>query len=198
MEELHLIVRLSGDGKAYATSPQAPGLVFGRPSLDVLLKELDDVLSFHFDHSELFNVVLHIERHFDVGDGELVTRVAQDADVRHREAVERRIMEVATIPEQARALVSAPNAASESVYVCAVPSDTLHWLSAQVQPGERVNAALTIADNFLYALPVAAQDDSLVTWAEGAGAVSPNTQLSEVMQRNPVVSPQHVGSLEVC
>ena len=55
-----MIVRLSDDGKAYATSPQAPGLAFGRSSPDLLLKELDDVLAFHFDHPGPFNVTLHI------------------------------------------------------------------------------------------------------------------------------------------
>lgn len=191
-----MIVRLSGDGKAYATSPQAPGLAFGRSSLDLLLKELDDVLSFHFDRPGPSSFMLHIERHFDVADGELVIRVAQDANVRDREAVARRIMEVLTIPEQARSLVSTPNAIGESVYVCAIPSDTLSWLSAQVQPGERVNAALTIADNFLFTLPVTAQTESPPTWGEGAA--SPKTKLSEIMQRNRVVTPQHVESLEVC
>jgi hypothetical protein len=196
VEELQVIVRLSDDGKAYATSPQAPGLAFGRSSLDLLLKELDDVLSFHFDHPGPFNVALHFERHFDVADGELVIRIAQDANMRDRDAVARRIMEVITIPEQARSLVSAPNTVGESVYVCAVPSDTLYWLSVQLQPGERVNAALTIADNFLYTLPVATQADGMPIWAEGAA--SPETELSEVMQRNRVVTPQHVESLEVC
>jgi hypothetical protein len=66
----------------------------------------------------------------------------------------------------------------------------------QLQPGERVNAALTIADNFLYTLPVATQADGMPIWAEGAA--SPETELSEVMQRNRVVTPQHVESLEVC
>lgn len=191
-----MIVRLSDDGKAYATSPQAPGLVFGRSSLDLVLKELDDVLSFHFDRPGPFSVTLHIERHFDVADGELVIRIAQDANARDREAVAQRIMEVVTIPEQARSLVSTPNALGESVYVCAVPSDTLFWLSVQLQPGERINAALTIADNFLYTLPVATQTDGRPMWAEGAA--SPKTELSEVMQRNRVVTPQHVDSLEVC
>jgi hypothetical protein len=110
--------------------------------------------------------------------------------MRDREAVAHRIMEVVTIPEQARSLVSTPNAVGESVYVCAVPSDTLHWLSAEVQPGDRVNAALTIADNFLYTLPVATQTESLPTGVEGAA--SPKTELSEIMQRNRVVTPQHV------
>ncbi len=47
-EQIHLIIRLSGDGSVYATSPQAPGLVYGRSSLAELRSDLEDVLSFHF------------------------------------------------------------------------------------------------------------------------------------------------------
>jgi hypothetical protein len=41
------------------------------------------------------------------------------------------------------------NKVGETVYVCAVPSDTLGWLAAQLdRPGDALVAALTIADYF--------------------------------------------------
>src|SRR5580693_3977362 len=128
-EELHVVIRLSDDGKAYATSPQAPGLAYGRHSLAELRTELDDVLSFHLGRSGPFRVVEHIERHYDIAGGELVIRIAQDEHLVTREAAAERIGQVVTIPEQATALVSATNALGEAVYVCAVPSDTLGWLA---------------------------------------------------------------------
>jgi hypothetical protein len=197
-EELHLIIRMSEDGTVYATSPQAPGLMIGRSSLKLLRYDLADVLSFHFDDTGPFNVVEHLERHFVLGDGELVIRVAQDADVKDREAAARRILEAASVPEQARSLVSTANDVDESVYVCAVPSDTLGWLRAQIQSGETVNVAVPIAEGFLFTMPVAADvANTLSGWGEWTSA-SPETRLSDVMQKTRVVTPQHSGSLELC
>jgi hypothetical protein len=198
-EELHLIIRLSDDGKAYATSPLAPGLVYGRPSLKELRYDLDDVLSFHFDRPGPFKVVEHVERHYDLAGGELVIRVAVDAHMDEREAVAERIMQVASVPEQAQSLVSAANAVGEAVYVCAVPSDTLGWLAAQLQPsvqGDIINAALPIADGFLFTLPVAGDESNRPTWT--VSSAPPAMQLSEVMQKTRIVTPQRLVSLELC
>lgn len=194
--ELHLIVRLSDDGKAYATSPQAPGLVFGRPSVEELRYDLDDVLSFHFGRPGPFMVQEHVERHYDLADGELVVRVAQDAHAAEREAVAERIIQAASVPEQSQALVSIVNAVGEAVYVCAVPSDTLGWLAVQLQPGDTVNAALPIADGFLFTLPVAVDEGDRPAWTVGASP--PTTRLSEVMQKTRIVTPQHLTTLQVC
>lgn len=194
--ELHLIIRLSDDGKAYATSPQAPGLMLGRQSLKELRYDLDDVLSFHFDDPGPFDVHEHIERHYNLPEGELVIRVAQDAHASQRETVAERIRQVATIREQAQGLVSTVNAVGEAVYVCAVPSDELGWLATQLQPRETVNAALTIAEGFLFTLPVAADQSDRPAWT--VGAASATTHLSEIMQRTPVVTPQQLLTLEPC
>lgn len=198
-EQLQLIIRLSDDGRAYATSPQAPGLVYGRPSLKELRHDLDGVLSFHFERPGPFRVAEHIERHYDLADGELVIRVAMDAHTKDREAVAKRIFQVAQLPEQARALVSAANPIGEAVYVCAVPSDTLGWLGAQLQPtvpGDMINAALTIADCFLFTIPLAIGDSDreVPTWPIGSAA--PTTSLGEIMQKTPIVTPQGFATLE--
>jgi hypothetical protein len=197
-EELHLVVRIFDGGKVYATSPQAPGLMIGRSSLELLHQDLDDALSFHYDRPGPFNVVEHFEVHYVLGDGELVIRVAQDASVKEREIAARRILDAASVPEQARALVATANAVGESVYVCAIPSDTLGWLRAQVQPGETVNVALPIAEGFLFTMPIVA--DVAVTppgWGEWTSA-SPETRMSDVLQKTRVVTPQNVANLEAC
>ncbi len=46
-EQIHMIMRLSGDGSVYATSPQAPGLAYGRQSLAEWRSGVQDVLSFY-------------------------------------------------------------------------------------------------------------------------------------------------------
>jgi predicted RNase H-like HicB family nuclease len=195
--ELYLIIRLSDDGKAYATSPQAPGLAYGRPSLQELRADLGEVLEFHFGHPGPFTVVEHIEHHYDLAGGELVIRVAMDAHTAERESVAERIRQVANVPEQARSLVLAANAVGEAVYVCAVSSDTLGWLEAQLTgPADMVNAALPIAEGFLFTLPVAADARDRSAWA--VSSATPETQLAEIMQRTPILTPQQPVSLEAC
>ena len=196
-EQLHLFIRLSGDGSAYATSPQAPGLIYGRASLEELRSGLQDVLSFHFGHPGPFDVLEHHERHYDVADRELVTRLAMDEHRDQRQAVYERIGQVLNVPGQAESLVSAvTNKVGETVYVCAVPSDTLGWLASQLDgSGDELVAALTIADQFLLTLPIAADDGTHPAWSQGSSA--PETRLSEIMQKIAVVTPPHIAPLEV-
>jgi hypothetical protein len=196
-EQIHLIIRLSGDGSVYATSPQAPGLVYGRPSLAELRSDLEDVLSFHFGRPGPFNVIEHHERHYDIADRELVTRLAMDEHHDQRQAVYERIGQVLSVPGQAESLVSTvTNRVGETVYVCAVPSDTLGWLAAQLGgPGDALVAALTIADHFLLTLPIAAADGTHPAWSHGSSA--PETRLSEIVQKIPVVTPPQTAPLAV-
>ncbi|MGH3236926.1 MAG: hypothetical protein ACRDOH_27460, partial [Streptosporangiaceae bacterium] len=104
-EQIHLIIRLSDDGSAYATSPQALGLVYGRSSLEELRSGLDGVLSFHFERPGPFDVIEHHERHYDIAGRELVTRLAVDEHRDERQAVYERIGQVLSVPAQAESLV---------------------------------------------------------------------------------------------
>jgi hypothetical protein len=196
-EQIHMIVRLSGDGSVYATSPQAPGLVYGSASLEELRSELEDVLSFHFGRPGPFDVIEHLERHYDIADRELVTRLAMDEHRDQRQAVYEHIGQVLSVPGQAESLVSAvTNKVGETVYVCAVPSDTLGWLAAQLDgSGDALVAALTIADHFLLTLPIAADEGTHPAWSQGSS--SPETQLSEITQKIPVVTPPQTAPLQV-
>jgi hypothetical protein len=195
-EPIHLIVRVSADGSAYATSPQAPGLMYGRPSLTDLRSGLQDVLAFHFDRPGPFDVIEHLERGFEVAGRELVTRIAQDEHLDQREAVFERIRRALAVPGQVVALVSTvTNAVGEAVYVCAVPSDTLGWLSAQLdESGDALVAALTTADQFLLTLPIAADEGTHPGWSVSSS--TPQTPLSEVVQNIPVVTPPQTAHLE--
>ena len=168
-EQIHLIIRLSADGSVYATSPQAPGLAYGRPSLAELRSGLEDVLSFHFGRPGPFNVIEHHERHYDIADRELVTRLAMDEHRDQRQKVYERIGQVLRVPGQAESLASTvTNRVGETVYVCAVPSDTLGWLAAQLAgPGDALVVALTIADLFLLTLPIAVDDGTHPVWSRG-------------------------------
>jgi len=198
-EQIHLIIRLSDDGSAYATSPQAPGLVYGRPSLDALRLDLDEVLAFHLGRPGPFDVTEHHERHYDIAGGELVTRLALDKHLKERQEVYNRIGSVLSVPGQAVSLMSGvTNLVGEVVYVCAVPSDTLDWLAAQLtHPGDALIAAVTIADNHLLTLPFAEDDGTHPTWQHLASSL-PDTSLSDVIQMNPVLTPPQKVPLALC
>lgn len=195
-DQIRLIVRLSEDGSAYATSPQLPGLLYGRRSINELHRDLDGVLAFHLERSGPFDVSEHHERHYDLAGGELVVRVAVDEYHTERAAVARRVAVIAGMPSQARSLVTAAaNRAGEAVYVCALPSDTMGWLAAQLDPrGDALVAALTIADDFLFTLPLAVDDGTRPAWRPyGASA---DTRLAEIMRQTPVVTPLQARDLQ--
>ncbi len=187
--EIHLFVRVSEDGQAYATSPQAPGLLYGRQSVEELERDLQGALSFHFERPGPFQIVEHRERHHDIHGRELVARMAIDDHQAERTAVYERIGHALNVPEQAESLLSATtNAVGEAVYVCAVPSDTIGWLEAQLDSrGDAFVAALAIADGFLLALPFAVNDGTRPSWRPVT--YGPATTLSDVMQRSTVVTP---------
>jgi hypothetical protein len=196
-EQIHMIMRLSDDGSVYATSPQAPGLIYGRQSLAEWRSGLQDVLSFYFDQPGPFDVIEHHERYYEVEGRELVTRLAMDGHRDQRQAVYERIGQVLRLPGQAESLVSAvTNTVGETVYVCAVPSDTLGWLAAQLDaPGDAVIVALTIADQFLLTLPIAKEEGTHPAWSVASSA--PGTRLSDIIRKIPVVTPPHAIPLEV-
>lgn len=170
-ENIHVIVRMSGDG-VYATSPQAPGLAYGRPTLEELRAGLQDVLAFHFSRPGPFEVTEHHERHYEVAGRELVTRLADDEHRAARQQAYERLGRALSLPEQASRLASAvTNKVDEAVYVCAVPSDTLGWLAEQLDgPGDALSAS--------------------PDWLTGPSG--PETQLSGVIGRIAVVTPQPV------
>lgn len=197
-EPVHLIIRLSKDGSTYATSPQAPGLLYGRKSLRELHADLQDVLSFHFDRPGPFEVIEHHERHHLIDGHELVTRLAIDEHRAARAEVHNRIGRAIGVPEQAASFLSSvTNSVGEAVYVCAVPSDTIGWLAAQLDPrGDALTAALTIADEMLFALPFVVDDRAKPSWQRVSDA--PSTTLSEVMQRSLIVTPPQPNLVQSC
>ncbi len=191
-EIIHLIIRITGDG-VYATSPQAPGLAYGRPTLAELRADLDDVLSFHFDRPGPFLVLEHHERHYEIPDGELVIRIALDEHRDERQEVHTRIGRVLAIPEQAQYLLAGPpNAVGEVVYTCAVPADTISWLVDQLDPrGDALVAAVAIADQFVLTLPLSHGNHhpEMAGVSIGEHGHIPGTTVGQVVRATPVVAP---------
>jgi predicted RNase H-like HicB family nuclease len=191
-EPIHLIVRETGEG-FYATSPQAPGLAYGRATLAELRADLDDVLAFHFNRGGPFKVLEHRERQQGLDGGELVARIADDEHRDQRQEVDARLGRALAVSGQARSLLDGPtNRAGEVVYVCAVPSDTIGWLAAQLDPrGDAVIVAVAIADPFVFTVPVVSGEASarVAGVAIGAHGYPPETTLGELVRDTPIVQP---------
>ncbi|MEV6987366.1 hypothetical protein AB0M95_39765 [Sphaerisporangium sp. NPDC051017] len=203
-EIIHLIVREDRGGRDfYATSPQAPGFLYGRPSLGELRAELQEALEFHFEEPGPYAVQEHHERHYDIGDGEVVIRTAVDghADARRatREALGRAII---SDPAQAAGLVSAPaTELGEVVYICGVMSDTIGWVMQQLDPrGDIANVAVSVADVMIVTVPFAhgrmAVDDETATIASKAYTLE--TKLSEVVRDLKIVTPTATLRTGIC
>ena len=191
-DTLHVIIRDTRDG-FFATSPQGAGLAYGRPTLEELHADLDDVLRFHFEEAGPFTVVEHHERHYDIADRELVTRIAIDEQRDERQDVYTRIGHALTIPDQARSLVEGPtNGIGEVVFVCAVPSDTVGWLAGQTdRPGDAVVVAVAVGDELVLTMPFNYSEEYAHRAQIPVGHVGldAETTIGDIMKRTPIVQP---------
>jgi hypothetical protein len=155
---LHVIVRAEDDGTFFARSPQVPGLAYGAGSLEALHAGLDDVLALALDRPGPFRIAEHHERHFETAGRELVVRLAADDRYEQRREAYTRLARAVSVPEQVEALLDAPaDVVGEILYLCAVPSDTVHWIAAQLDPGGAATLAIAVADDLLLTYRVLAE-----------------------------------------
>ncbi|MFK4187754.1 hypothetical protein ACI2L4_27670 [Streptomyces sparsogenes] len=192
-ELIHLIVRQTEDG-LYATSPQLPGFMFGCATISSLRAGLQEALAFHANTPGPFRVLEHHERHYDIADGEIVTRLANDELGNERQIVYERLGRAIQDPEQAKSISRGiSNPVGEVVYVCAVPSDTLGWLTAQLSdPEDAFYAAVSIGEHMLMTLPFAHGERYSKypdTYRSGARGYNAETRLSEIIRATPIVTP---------
>ncbi len=180
-DTIHLVIRELDRG-FYATSPQAPGLAYLRPTLDELRADLDGVLAFHLDRPGPFTVLEHYEGHYELGDRELVTRIAFDDHRGEREDAHARIGRALAVPEQAEALVTGPtNRVGEVLYICVVPSDTLRWVAAQLDPrGETATIGIAVADELLLTFRFSTGE---------AGPLESWETVADLMRSQPILQP---------
>lgn len=189
-ETIHLFVRpTAGDRDVYVTSPQAPGLAFGRTTLRQIREELDDALAFHFDRPGPFDVVEHHERQHDIAGDGLVTRMALDERREERQVVYERIGAATRAPGQVKRLLNAPaTKVGEVVYVCAVPSDSLAWLGDQLDPrdGDALMATVVVSDERLLAVAMVRSEGHARC---GSMAVANDSTVADVIRTVAVVGP---------
>lgn len=183
-EPIHLIVR-AVDGGFYLTSPQVPGLAYGRPTVEELYADLFDVLAFTLDRSGPFTIEEHWETHYDIGGRELVIRLASDEHAGARREALDRIVRAMSLPEQADALVAGPtNLVGEKLYICVVPTDVLGWIGQQLDPrGEAATVAVAIADELLLTFLVSTDHE------HGSINLHPSQSIADLMRTQPILQP---------
>jgi hypothetical protein len=111
---------------------------------------LRDALVWYFDGDTDFDVQIHLEQELRG----VVVRIAQDTDAWERQLVAERLSAALGVDSQAAELrAAAPNAVGEVVYVCALPSDQISWLTAQLDDEfDAVVVTLSATETMLWTL----------------------------------------------
>ncbi|THJ49411.1 hypothetical protein [Candidatus Frankia alpina] len=144
-----VIVRRDGVSWS-AWSPQCPGLAMAEPTAAELRSALPDALAWYFDGDRDLDMQIHLEQELRG----VVIRIAQDAQVWERQLVAERLGAALGVDSQAAELRSATrNSAGEIVYVCALLSDPISWLAAQVDDeADEVVVTLPSVESMLWTL----------------------------------------------
>lgn len=144
-----VIVRRDGPSWS-AWSPQCPGLAVAEPTASELRAALPDALAWYFDGDTDVEMQVHLEQELRG----VVVRIAQDTHLWERQLVAERLGAALGAESQAEQLrAAAVNAADEVVYVCALPSDPLSWLTAQMDDAaDAVVVTLPVAEAMLWTL----------------------------------------------
>lgn len=148
------------------TSPQLPELVGGRETYAEVRADLAEILSFG-GISDGVDVVIHRQKYVVTPGGEdsCFIRIASDECEFDRIEAAMRLTGVLKDPAQRSDIMGgAKLSTGERLFVCAVPSDTLRWLSEQLLPGEPASLIASFADEMfggkpLWEMPIAHGSD---------------------------------------
>ncbi|MFG2815281.1 hypothetical protein [Streptomyces sp. NPDC048410] len=150
-EVVHVLLTDYGQYGWGVTSPQLPELVGGRESYKELRDDLDDILAFG-GVPEGAKVIVHRQKYAVDPGGEhaCFIRIANDEVEFDRIEAAMRLAGVLNDPAQRTRIMSGPSISTgERLFICAVPGDTLRWLSDQLVTGEVASIITSLADDML-------------------------------------------------
>ncbi|MFJ7344678.1 hypothetical protein ACIQU3_30890 [Streptomyces sp. NPDC101110] len=133
------------------TSPQLPELIGGRDSYQEIRDDLKDIVAFG-GAPEGAQVVVHRQMYVVVpgSDEACIVRFANDEYEFDRFEAGMRLTGVLKDAGQRAQIMAGPKLATgERLFICAVPSDTVRWLSEQLLPGEVASLVTSFADEWL-------------------------------------------------
>jgi len=154
----HLIMRQEDGYAVY--SPQLPELMAVYASTAAAGKDLAEALEWAgWDRAG--RLVQHNEVVRQGGD--IILRWAQDEHAERRIEVAERLSRAMTVPEQLAEMLAAPRGrAGSALFICCVATDTLGWVTDQLDSRGEVAAAVTcVAEDLIYTAYFAAGVDDL-------------------------------------
>jgi predicted RNase H-like HicB family nuclease len=153
-ERFHLVVR--EDNGFHLYSPQIPELVAGRETREELYRDLPDILSFAAPELRLEDAVFHKEAVFLAStaapEGDFIIRAANDDRTQQRRRLAQRVGTALQIPTQREDMLDVPRTPSGFVlFVCALPADTIRWITEQLDPrGEVAVVVAPVAEEWVW------------------------------------------------
>lgn len=190
---LHLIIRPAGDG-VHARLPQCPGMSIGRPTVEDLRRDLDDILAFYFNSPGPFDVSFHEENARDIGPDEVVVRCAADEQYRQRTSVADRVIAALRDERQRADLLSYPaDRVGEHLFIAVVATDTIGWIADQLDPtGEPAVIAAAVGEELIWTTVVSYGDVTGEETEPSATADRPvgaDTTVADMVRAAPLLSP---------
>lgn len=184
--KINLIVRPTASG-VYARSPQCRGLVVGRPSVEDLKNDLDDILAFYFNRPGPFDVLGHEENVREIDGMDIVLRCATDEHYRARTTIADRVIAALRDSTQRADLLSYPtDKVGEIVFIAVLANDTLGWIASQLDDsGEPAVIAAPVGEGLIWT--------NVVSYGDPDG--SKMEQLSETAADLPNGSDTTVGQM---
>ncbi|CAO5251636.1 hypothetical protein [Frankia sp. AgKG'84/4] len=171
-----VIVRQDGPSWS-AWSPQCPGLAMVQPAAAEPRTVLPEVLAWYFGEDTEIDPQVHHERDLQG----VIVRIAQDDHLYERELVAQRLGEAIEEAGLRASLRGGPVSGGQVTLVCALQSDRVSWLAAQMERDDAVVVLLPVAETMLWAVRFGAGREG-----EGAAvsvsAYPPQTTLGEVMR----------------
>jgi hypothetical protein len=161
LDHIDLITTAESNGAFSVTSPQLPGFVFGRASLDHVVQELNDALAFAGvpDGNEARRVH-HLVMVGETLEGvEWIVRWANDEHRGEREVARDALLLQLASEKRFELIGDGPYLRTgEMQFVACLPGDTLGWVMGQMdQRGDALTIAVVVGDRFA-ALPLVKGD----------------------------------------
>jgi hypothetical protein len=186
-EPVHLIARTDHGVGIY--SPQLPGVTGAYPDAKSMATDFRTLLDYAGVTLAGRELIAHSEcvRH----DGDVLIRVAKDAHRGDRAQVAERLTAALAGETQYEDIMDAPRARTgAALFICAVPSDTIGWITDQLDPrGETAAAVVGVGDEAIYVAYFARGLEEVTGWHDlSHWGWTRDTTLSEAMRAQPIRS----------
>jgi hypothetical protein len=163
VREVDVIVRRE-DESWNAWSPQVPGVYAVGDELDQVKESFAEAVADHLGESA--ELRLHLERD---GGNKVVIRIADDHGAERMRVANAFLATLWDPPTVERLARTARNEAGEHLIICVVPSDSVHWVSQQLEDGDSATVLLQLKSGGVFLLDVIRDADAIGPTLEELG-----------------------------